>query len=128
MKKFFAFAITVLAMVAVFSSCKKDDLTDDQYIANIAANANYKGTFEFEGQKYTAAAVFLNAGGVKTFAIDDDTHISEDAGTWTVTNGQLIMNSSADEKIKYTGTIKDGGNKLEITSGSIVFKLEKYTK
>lgn len=128
MKKFFAFAITVLAMVAVFSSCKKDDLTDDQYIANIAANANYKGTFEFQNQKYTAAAVFLNAGGVKTFAIDDDIHISKDAGTWTVTNGQLIMNSSADEKIKYTGTIKDGGNKLEITSGSIVFKLEKYTK
>ena len=51
MKKFFAFAITAMAMVVAFSSCKKEELTDAQLAANIASIKTYKGDYLIKGIK-----------------------------------------------------------------------------
>ena len=127
MKKFLTFTLAIIALT-VISSCKNTELTDDQYIANIAANKNYKGTFEFDGQKYQLLAVFLNVNGIKTFAMDDfegDLHLSKDAGTWDVKNGTITLNSTDAPAIKYEGTLKNSGDKMNLTSGKISYSLEK---
>ncbi len=146
MKKFFAFAITALAMVAVFSSCKKDEITDEQYVQKIVANATYKGKYVVgELQKDEAIVAFSKspATGVQEFAltlVSDEPDPSDPTsimmvGKWSVSNGNLTLSATAvygDSKKTATcsGAIKDGGDKftLEQANSNISFVDMKVTK
>ena len=144
MKKFFAFAITALAMVVAFSSCKKDEITDAQLAANIASNGTYKGTCIQKGFDDTNAyAAFTKsaATGVQEFALSlesDDPDPSDPTsiflvGTWEVNNGQLTLRATAvygdkSQTAIAGGTIEDNGDKFTLESGAITFKdMKKYT-
>lgn len=144
MKKFFSVAVTVLAMVAAFSSCKKSDLSDEQLTANIASNQNYAGKYLINNVEEDEAVMVLTKSastGVQEFAVslisdipdaDDPTSIYM-VGTWSVSGGVLTLKATKiygeSKTATATGTVESNGDKFTLTSGKVTFKdMKKVTK
>lgn len=142
MKKFFAFAITAMAMVVAFSSCKKDEITDDQLTANIVANQTYKGDYLIKNVKDDEAIMAFTKSastGVQDFACSLVTDEPDPAdptsiymiGTWSVSKGVLTLKCTAvygdnSKTATVTGTVEKSGDSFTLTSDDATFKMEKY--
>lgn len=128
MKKFFTFAITALAMVAVFSSCKNETLTDDALINNIATNVVYEGkcTWDYadktepsESEKVVVKFTKTEIGGLIAVVAFESGNLNGE-GPWNVKNAVLTLSwKGYIEKVAYdlslSGTINGNGDKFTLS-------------
>lgn len=128
MKKFFTFAITALAMVAVFSSCKNETLTDDALINNIATNALYTGKCVWnysDGTKEEdkVAVTFTSTTALgKVAVVTFESGMLSGDGVWDVKSAVLslswkgVISKDVISDLLLTGTITGNGDKFTLTS------------
>ncbi|MBR4482407.1 MAG: hypothetical protein IKS58_00345, partial [Paludibacteraceae bacterium] len=123
MKKFFTFAITALAMIAVFSSCKKEEYTDEALINNIATNALYTGKCVWnysdgakEEDKVAVTFTSTNALGKVAVVTFESGMLSGD-GVWDVKSAVLSLSwKGVISKQKPTGCKQSVNNRRILTN------------
>ena len=116
----------VVALVATFAfvSCGNKDLTDEQLIEKIEKTGTYVGS-DNDTQPAAVTANFAKS----TFALAyDDVAYGAFTGTWTVTDGALVLTNvvysiNPNVTLDQIGTINNNGKELIITSGTIEFTL-----
>lgn len=118
MKKFIFALFVALLSTVTFTSCTDEEYSDSELTANILSNAEYTGT----DNANDAATLNLEQTDY-VLSYNDLGTFSE--GTWTVTNGTLILTGLDGNNPNCTGTITKGGDELTITSGSITFTMKK---
>ncbi|MBN1462176.1 MAG: hypothetical protein JW922_00680 [Paludibacteraceae bacterium] len=118
MKKFIFALFVALLSTVTFTSCTDEDYSDSELTANILSNATYTGTDNADD----AATLELEQ---TTYTLEYDELGVFSTGTWTVTNGTLILTGEDYDSPSCTGTINKGGDELTITSGSITFTMKK---
>ena len=130
MKKFFTFAITALAMIAVFSSCKKEEYTDEALINNIATNALYTGKCVWNYSNGTkeedkVAVTFTSTTALgKVAVVTFESGMLSGDGVWDVKSAVLslswkgVISKDVISNLLLTGTITGNGDKFTLTSTS----------
>ncbi|MDR1121480.1 MAG: hypothetical protein LBM08_11245 [Dysgonamonadaceae bacterium] len=122
MKKFFLAMFVVALTATSFSSCSKDDLTDDDLKAKILEYRYYKGN---DGDGGAAILTFTATRFDLTYDGDNEP-LTE--GTWYVNDGVLILTGVGETNQNGTGVIKDEGKELIVTvdpSDPIIFNFKK---
>ena len=130
MKKLFAFAITTLAVVAVLSSCKKEEFTDEALINNISTNVTYTGNCVWvyadpkeqkSEDKVNVQFVNTNSTGKVAIVIFESGMLSGE-GVWDVKNSVLSLSwtghisKEVTSELMLTGVISGNGDKFTLTS------------
>jgi len=108
----------IVALVATFAfvSCTPEPKTDAELTDIIIKNATYVG---MEG---TDAATLQINSMLFTLSYDELGVFSQ--GTWGVFNGQMDLTGIGEGNPSGTGAILKDGKELELTFGTLVFKLK----
>ena len=119
----------VVALVATFAlvSCGETPLTDEELKVNIKSNVTYTGT---EGVGVAAMNATLQISAMNYTLSYDELGVFS-AGIWDVLSGGMILTGGPDPTVPGTnypsgiGVITKKGNELELSFGTLVFKLKK---